>query len=167
MYYLNSRFYDQEIGRFINTDTIDIISATAGTLTEKNLYAYCNNNPILFVDDTGEIAETIFDIVSLGGSMIQVAANPADPWAWASLAGDVVDMIPIVTGCGEAVKAIKLASETTDRLKTVGKVAKKWKVGDPIDALTQAAIYQHGILSDKDFGRIWEKRWKMFWMRIL
>ena len=56
MYYLNSRFYDQEIGRFISADAIDIITATAGTLTEKNLYAYCNNNPVSNIDLEGDFA---------------------------------------------------------------------------------------------------------------
>ena len=138
MYNLNSRYYEAEIGRVISADTIDLVLASKTTLTDKNLYAYCDNNPVVFADDTGTIAESIFDIVSFCGSMVQVAANPADPWAWASLAGDAVDMIPIVTGCGEAIKAMKLASESSDVLKTAGKVLKKWEVGDPIDALTQA-----------------------------
>ena len=53
-YYLNSRYYDPEIKRFISADSIDIIGATPGGLTDKNLYAYCDNNPVMRIDTNGE-----------------------------------------------------------------------------------------------------------------
>ena len=82
MYYLNSRFYDAEVGRFISADTIDLVLASQTALTDKNLYAYCGNNPITRIDATGKVWETIFDVLSLGASIIEVAFNPADPFAW-------------------------------------------------------------------------------------
>ena len=42
-------------------------------------------------DDGGEFWDTVFDVVSLVFSVADVVANPADPWAWAGLAGDVVE----------------------------------------------------------------------------
>ena len=54
LYYLNSRYYDQTIGRFISADTTDILTVTPMGLTDKNLFAYCNNNPISFTDNSGE-----------------------------------------------------------------------------------------------------------------
>ena len=59
MYYLNSRFYNQEIGRFINADNFELILASKTALTDKNLYAYCDNNPIVRVDHEGEFWEAI------------------------------------------------------------------------------------------------------------
>ena len=53
-YYLNSRYYDPENRRFINADTTDILTATPDSLTDKNLYAYCDNNPVTRKDDGGE-----------------------------------------------------------------------------------------------------------------
>ena len=46
MYYLNSRYYHPEIGRFINADETDVITSTTLGLTDKNLYSYCDNNPL-------------------------------------------------------------------------------------------------------------------------
>ena len=54
LYYLNSRYYDPDIGRFISPDTTDILTTTPTGLTDKNLYAYCDNNPITRADNGGE-----------------------------------------------------------------------------------------------------------------
>ena len=37
-YYVSSRYYDPEIGRFISPDTTDVLTATPMGLTNKNLY---------------------------------------------------------------------------------------------------------------------------------
>jgi len=54
MYYLGSRYYDSTTGRFISLDREDVVSASPMGLTDKNLYAYCDNNPITRVDKDGE-----------------------------------------------------------------------------------------------------------------
>ena len=50
-YYLQSRYYDPEIGRFINADNMVI---TGSDLTGLNLFAYCGNNPVSRVDPSGQ-----------------------------------------------------------------------------------------------------------------
>ena len=52
-YYLQSRYYDPEVGRFISPDSTDVLTATPMALTDKNLYAYCDNNPVNRTDDGG------------------------------------------------------------------------------------------------------------------
>ena len=54
LYYASSRYYDPEIGRFISPDTTDVLTAAPGALTDKNLYAYCDNNPVMRVDNGGD-----------------------------------------------------------------------------------------------------------------
>ena len=53
LYYLNSRYYDPEIGRFINIDDISVLDITNIALNGINLYAYCLNNPVNEVDESG------------------------------------------------------------------------------------------------------------------
>ncbi len=53
MYYLNSRYYDPETGRFINADDISILNTTKSVINGLNLYAYCKNNPIMNIDTNG------------------------------------------------------------------------------------------------------------------
>ena len=94
------------------------------------MYAYCSNNPVSREDANGEAFDTVFDILSLGASIVDVIANPYDPWAWAGLAGDVIDVaVPFVTGVGEVTRAAKVAKETAEvvddahaALKTVSNV---------------------------------------------
>ena len=57
LYYLNSRYYDSTTGRFINADAL--MSGVSGSLDGYNLYAYCNNNPVMLVDESGQIPQSI------------------------------------------------------------------------------------------------------------
>ena len=50
-YYLKSRFYDPEIGRFISPDATSYLAPDV--VNGLNLYAYCNNNPVMNVDPEG------------------------------------------------------------------------------------------------------------------
>ncbi len=51
LYYLQSRYYDPELGRFINADVY--VSTDQGILG-NNMFAYCNNNPISHIDPSGK-----------------------------------------------------------------------------------------------------------------
>jgi len=50
LYYLQSRYYDSEMGRFINADSI---VSTGQGLLGNNMFAYCLNNPLSYSDPTG------------------------------------------------------------------------------------------------------------------
>lgn len=52
LYYLQSRYYDPEIGRFINADDTTYLNAT-GTVLGCNLFAYCENDPVNYIDVFG------------------------------------------------------------------------------------------------------------------
>ena len=54
MYYLQSRYYDPVIGRFISSDDPTLVTASPTALTDKNLFAYCDNNPVMRVDYNGD-----------------------------------------------------------------------------------------------------------------
>ena len=50
LYYLQSRYYDPWIGRFINADAY---VSTGQLILGFNMFAYCNNNPVNMVDPDG------------------------------------------------------------------------------------------------------------------
>ena len=124
LYCLGSRYYDPEVGRFVNADDTDVIFAKPQELYHKNLYVYCYNNPVVRRDIQGYFWETLFDIVSLGTSVVEVCVNPGDPWNWAGLIGDAIDLIPFVTGAGEATRAVKTANKVADKTTAVIKIQK-------------------------------------------
>ena len=50
LYYLQSRYYDPEVGRFVNADSVMGVNADIYTY---NLFTYCGNNPIIRMDPGG------------------------------------------------------------------------------------------------------------------
>ncbi len=65
LYYVLSRYYNPEVGRFLNAD--GFVSTGQGVLG-NNMFAYCGNNPVNRVDPSGELAisATAFTIATLG-----------------------------------------------------------------------------------------------------
>ena len=71
LYYLKSRYYDPEIGRFITIDDISYIDPD--TINGLNLYAYCGNNPINYLDYDGRLGiflQALFSVISYIGMVI-------------------------------------------------------------------------------------------------
>jgi RHS repeat-associated protein len=53
LYYLNARYYDSNVGRFITRDSFYGIAFDTQSL---NLYNYCQSNPVGYVDTSGHFA---------------------------------------------------------------------------------------------------------------
>ena len=54
MYYLRNRYYDPEIRRFINADNFFAVQGSPETLHNRNLFAYCDHNPLTRSDSDGD-----------------------------------------------------------------------------------------------------------------
>jgi RHS repeat-associated protein len=78
MYYLKSRYYQPEICRFISADEPELTRITPMALTDKNLYAYCDNNPIVRRDMDGALWGFVLAGAAVGaaiGAATQVIDN--------------------------------------------------------------------------------------------
>ena len=60
MYYLQSRYYNPNLGRFINADSI---AATGQGLLGNNMFAYSKNSPVTLKDSEGESATVAGGII--------------------------------------------------------------------------------------------------------
>ena len=69
LYYVSSRYYDPEIGRFINADDIDYLGADGSPLS-YNLFAYCMNNPVNRFDVNGNWSLPNWAKVTIGAVAI-------------------------------------------------------------------------------------------------
>jgi len=72
-YYLQSRYYDPTVGRFINADDISNLGAEP-TLLTLNQFAYCANNPVNRYDLDGNASLPNWAKVAIGVGIIAAAA---------------------------------------------------------------------------------------------
>ena len=72
LYYLQSRYYDPAVGRFINAD---VYAATGQGFVGNNMFAYCLNNPVMYCDYTGRTASLVGIVgISIGIKELAQAA---------------------------------------------------------------------------------------------
>jgi len=71
LYYLQSRYYNPELGRFINADKY---TSTGQNILGSNMFVYCNNNPVMYTDPTGEFAISTLVLVIAGIAVLTTAS---------------------------------------------------------------------------------------------
>ena len=81
LYYLQTRYYDPKVRRFLNADDASVLTKDPEQLTEKNLYAYCDDNPVMYPDDTGMFA------FSVGFGVLGMVTNVATCYIAAKATG--------------------------------------------------------------------------------
>ena len=94
-YYLGTRYYDAKIGRFVNAD-----SALYHSVYGYNMFIYCNNDPVNYVDYTGESAAAI-----LTAAGILAASDGPLPF------GDVLAGVLLVVGSAVIVADVLIKTE--------------------------------------------------------
>ena len=79
-YYLNARYYDPDVGRFLNADSVEYLGADGSPLS-YNRYVYCGNNPVMYADPSGHLFGLItigvlaFMFTPIGGTVAQAAVS--------------------------------------------------------------------------------------------
>ena len=122
LYYLASRYYDPEVGRFINADDLSVLSEEKREITDKNLYAYCDNNPIIRKDNEGDMWQLA--LAGVGGNgfgtMIATGLGVITPAGWIVLGSVTV----VVVG---SIVYSKAKSRYSGQIKGKKKTKKKEK----------------------------------------
>ena len=111
MYYLQSRYYDPAIGRFINADSF--ISTDGGVL-DSNMFAYCGNNPVMGYDPTGHFnwgklfngaSLLAVGIVACAAAVTVVSGGACTPLLVAACATFVAGGMTVLNGAAEVVES--------------------------------------------------------------
>ena len=76
LYYLASRYYDSNTGRFINVDG----QLNTSTIFGYNLFAYCENNPVVRIDPNGDfflmaMAATVAGAFAAAAGAVAIVAS--------------------------------------------------------------------------------------------
>ena len=93
-YYVSSRYYDPEIGRFLNADGFIF---TGQDIINYNMFSYCGNNPVNRVDHTGQFWSEIWEFVKTAVAEIGKAMEVMSP-AYAGCGGAAVADGPLPFG---------------------------------------------------------------------
>ncbi len=136
MFLLTSRYYDPEIGRFISPDSIDYLDPKS--INGLNLYSYCKNNPIMYVDPDGHfpflIAVALIGLVIGAGIGTGVGVSKGHT-GW-QLVGDIALGGAIGFGVGLVVGAGISGALTGSFFSSIGTV---WNGAKTVYAMYQAA----------------------------
>ena len=174
LYYLQSRYYDPEVGRFINCDDVRYIGATQTELS-YNPFSYCANDPVNNYDPSGLIAMSTCVIIGIGigaligGSIGYVLATKngytvKDGWEfWQYICGGIViggvagGILGYFGGAyfgASGIKAGSLASKISmSKIRTLGKMGEKLakikKNTQRIESINKTAKYRIPDILDK------------------
>lgn len=66
LYSVGLRYYDPEVGRWINADSIDNAMLQIDQINGLNLYAFCLNNPVNYSDPTGGFVLSLTALILIG-----------------------------------------------------------------------------------------------------
>ena len=100
LYYLNSRYYDPEVGRFLNEDLVSNLDPE--TIGGINPYAYCLNDPVNNIDPSGTVALLTGLLIAVGigaavgavsytvSEVISYAATGVWTWSWGMFLGSTI-----------------------------------------------------------------------------
>ena len=112
LYYLKTRYYDPETGRFITIDDVSYLAPD--TINGLNLYAYCGNNPVMNVDPEGTFVISLITglIVSfvIGFSVSTVSQGFQYGWKNINWGQSIVDGLFTVVSTALAATGIGFAA---------------------------------------------------------
>ena len=147
LYYLQSRYYDPQTGRFINADDVDYLGIGDNAVLSYNLYAYCGNNPVNGYDPEGNINwQTVFGVgiaVAVIG-IVSVVAAPVLATAIAVTASSIASFGTQIAIVGIATAGVAV---TFDLVENESSLFYEAKAGD-------------GIAEHKNGSKNWDKHSK-------
>ena len=127
LYYLQTRYYDPAVGRFISQDDVSYLDPEH--INGLNLYAYCGNNPVMNVDPTGTLSwkgffkllaaiaivvvATAVVAITAGAAAVAIAGAVGVTAAMASTIGTTVALTAAVAGI--VVGSCEIANQSLEK----------------------------------------------------
>ena len=158
LYYLQSRYYNPVIGRFVNAD---ITVATGQRFIGNNMFPYCINNPTNYLDSEGTDAVWIQEeenVLTMGHTGLLVENEDGDwyffYWGMESEGINLPNIFAALRGTDAKIVWEKLETNNFDLTKTSGVIsALKRSNNKDVDRsnLVTDTIYLEG-----DYSKTWD-----------
>ena len=121
LYYLQSRYYDFANCRFINADTF--ATTDANGFLSANMFAYCENNPVMRTDEDGEVSHIVIGAIigaaaGVAGQLISDLVSGGKISSWQNYVGSAIGGAlggTVLAATGN----LKLANAVTDGMSTL------------------------------------------------
>ena len=158
---MQSRYYNPEVGRFLNADAY---ASTGQGILGNNMFAYCGNNPVIRIDVSGEFFFTVLgaaigaiagavDSWVMGGSAEDIAKGALAGAVSGAISGAGVDIgvaVTAATGGTGTIAGLAIASAFGAAGSVVGTgISTDWKA-DPLDYTASALV--GGLTNMISFG---------------
>ena len=124
LYYLQSRYYDPEVGRFINADAF--ASTDISGALSANMFAYCENNPVMRDDPTGEVWTVA--VKMLVGAAVSMASYALDQ----SMAGEKIDIKELAMSAAEGAITAVVPTKYATAINAVTTLFKSARAGNDL-----------------------------------
>ena len=172
LYYLQTRYYDPELGRFISADDLSCLGA-GGELLGCNLFAYCGNNPVNRTDPDGTDWQDVFAVgiivaaagliilatISTGGGALVFAGAGGTVAAATSAVAAEVGSAMVCTGTAVAVESLAVYyakdSKKSSKERTTDKP--NWANRESVDPNLSAQQNATEMLDSKYGAGNWKK----------
>ncbi len=161
LYYVGSRYYDCNIGRYLNADDSDVLDNTQGGLINTNLFAYCLNNPVNHSDPSGY---WVVDAIFLAADIAEMAMHPSaagaamiliDIVCFADASGAASAGVHAIEAGSKILKVAKVVDETKDVIRITDETHKFYETERAARraAFRDAGIGKNGarIASEEEF----------------
>ena len=169
LYYLQSRYYDPELGRFINAD---VYTSTGQGLLGNNMFAYCGNNPVCNVDPSGNAFFTALGALTgfIAGALtatinnavseekVDVFAAGAQGAIGGAISGAGIDTALLLVGSfGTALPVVTLALGVTYMAGGIGNAYTTYAAsnGTASDEEMTASFHTGGVFNLISLGTSW------------
>jgi len=146
LYYLQSRYYNPEWGRFISAD---VFAATGQGFAGNNMFVYCGNNPVNHADPTGMLWKGIGDFFSKAWNGFKTLVKNTFGAGCSTTATIAEIEVPIIPD--PAPITVKTGSTTTQTISQYGDSSKPISVyanGDVQDPIKSSSAGMYINIED-------------------
>ena len=163
LYYVSSRYYDPEIGRWINADGY---VSTGQDITGYNMFAYCGNNPVNRKDPTGQFWITALIVTAVAVvCTVTLSGCSAQPTSDVGAAKPYVDMPGSDDPTSPNCYAYAIGSPVNEQPGgTSGRIPTKWNdvndVGKSVEADLKAKGHTVREISGPD-AKVYDNEFKI------